>query len=149
MITDGARVSYIGAPDPFVPYEEQGVVLTVAGNSAHVKWDSGKITLVDSRDIVAVRQKSAKVESDIDDSLEVSGLNPHLAESVYNERGPEGLLEALEESGALSMHAEAVEDAVDALTAKIATSGWLKRLDEDARSDMATLVARELLKRLS
>lgn len=148
MISDGCRVSYVGSHNPSLPYDEQGVVLAHDKQSAHVKWDNGKILLCDIYDIVPVKGKSAKVESDIDDSLELSGLSSYTAEMIYNDRGSEGLLEALLESGALSVHEEAVDDAVDSLIKSIATSGWIKRLDEDSRAEMAMIVARELLKSL-
>lgn len=147
MISDGSRVSYIGSSS--VQYDEQGVVLAIAGkDSAHVKWDSGKITLCTFDDLVPLKSASRGVDNELDDSLEVSGLSQFTAETIYNERGPEGLLEALEESGALYAYDDLVEDALESLIGLVSRSGWLQRLDEDNRHDMAALVARELFKRL-
>lgn len=151
MISDGCRVSYVGSHDPSsqVQYDEQGSVLAVAGkDSAHVRWDSGKITLCAFDDLVPIKNSSRGVDNELDDSLEVSGLSQFTAETIYNERGSEGLLEALEESGALYAYDDVVEDALESLIGLVSRSGWLQRLDEDNRHDMATLVARELFRRL-
>lgn len=149
MITDGCKVSYIGEIGPSeIAYDEQGVVLSVAGkDSAHVKWHSGKVTLTEMADLSPIRN-SSKVESELDDSLDVSGLSQFTAQSIFNENGPEGLLEALEESGALGAYDDAVEAAMESLLGTIARSGWLKKLDETDRSDMALLVAQTLFKRV-
>lgn len=149
MISDGTRVCFIGN-DPSssnLTYDDQGVVLAAAGKTAaHVKWDNGVFTMTDWLDLSPIKN-STRVESELDDSLDVSGLSQHTAAAIFNERGPEGLLEALEESGALSVYEDPLQEAVDTLIAVIARAGWLKKLDDDSRSDMALLVAKELIKK--
>jgi hypothetical protein len=110
MLREGQRVVYVGYVDDSLLGRE-GKVLACTDTSAHVKWTSGSISLhaVDELEPIA---PGVTVESALDDSLEVGGIDILAAREVYDAYGPVGVLNDMAEAGRLSSFMEVAEEAL-------------------------------------
>jgi hypothetical protein len=97
---------------------DEGRILACSSTGAHVKWASGDYSLVSTDDITPIAA-GMTVESSLDDSLDVGGFAVHAAKDIYENEGPEGLLNQMAASGHLASFGQYAQDALDSITARI------------------------------
>lgn len=115
---DGQRVQYIGPDtDGLVP-GEQGKVLSAQGHTVHVKWATGSYGTVYADDLLPLSH-SMSVEATLDDSLEVGGFEVIAARDVYEEDGPEGLLNRMASTGRLAVFDQIAQDVLASIEGRL------------------------------
>lgn len=151
-LPDGSPVAYIGAGEDF---GNHGHLLTSLGHGAHVKWASGpkrgRVTLVDTDDLVPGRHKAAVERSELDDSLEV-GLPLHATgmRAVQDTEGTVGVLNLLATSGHLGDLQDVADDALATVVARLRQHDGLRaavaQLDDEEGEELVQLTAQTLLR---
>lgn len=154
MLYDGCRVMYTGANIQDGPQlTDEGAVLIMGERSAHVQWRTGslaeRVSLVDVRDLMSMEARRG-VEDALDDSLEVSGLGTFTARQIFDEAGPEGLLNALVDSGHLASFTPIAEEALALVTgrlrASMAQQGMTAHLDDSEVEEVVRTAAAALIR---
>jgi hypothetical protein len=142
---ESQRVSYVGFPKTSgLGVGDEGVVLSVSGDAAHVRWASGarvgQIDLVDGIDLAprsAAKQAEASLVHAFDDSLGYGPPVVHTAvRETFDETGPEGLFTALVNEGHLGALSSVAEEALGVVAARV-------REDEAMRQVLAGLEPEE------
>jgi hypothetical protein len=154
MIQDGCRVAYTGLGDQSLAFDDQGSVLAVSGSAAHIQWKTGAlagtVTLVDSRDLTTLGGRPQAVEAALDDSLEISGLGTFTARQIYDEGGSEALLNAMVDSGHLSVFGSIAEEALVLVAGRIRESfdfrAATSQLDENERDELVRMASAALIR---
>lgn len=155
---DGCRVEYTGIGEgPVIP-GDQGAVLIMSGEGAHVQWKTGRmagqVTLVDTFDLSPIVSNHREdIEESLNDSLEVLGLGSVTARHIYDEEGGEALLNAMVDAGRLTPLREFAEDALARMSSGIRRSPSFSVLtshfDDDETDEMilriSALLVREAL----
>lgn len=143
---DGQKVVYTGFGDPNAVEGDEGRVLTASATSAHVKWANGQFSLVSVEDLSPAGGLS--VEAVLEDSLEFhGGLEVISARDVYEDQGPEGLINHMASTGHLASFPQIAEDTLDSISARLrqdpvfmAIVSTLDDADADTLVRMASLV---------
>lgn len=143
---DGQKVVYTGFGDPNAVEGDEGRVLTSSTTSAHVKWANGQYSLVPVEDLSPTGGLS--VEAVLEDSLEFhSGITLLAARDVYEDQGPEGLINHMASTGHLAAFPQIAEDTLDVISARLRQDpvfmlvvGTLDEADADTLVRMASLV---------
>lgn len=156
MIHDGSRVEYTGTDTgngPLIP-GDQGSVLSVSGNAAHVQWHTGALAghvdLYDTRDLHPLTPRHGSIEDALDDSLDVAGLGRFTARQIYDENGPSGLLNAMADAGKLAAFQDIAEDALalvaERLRTSVAFTALAAHLDDDEADHIIRLASAALIR---
>lgn len=154
MIHDGCQTEYTGLGQDGLLFGDQGHVLVASGTCAHVQWKTGsragQVIAVDIRDLTELGGRPHAVEAALDDSLEVAGLGTFTARQVFDEGGPEALLNAMVDSGHLSSFSSIAEEALALVTGRIRTTESVRsvvsHLDESEADEVIRLAAAALIR---
>jgi hypothetical protein len=154
MIQDGCQVAYTGLGDQELAFDDHGRVLVVSGSAAHVQWKTGslagRVTLVDAGDLTALGGRQQAVEAALDDSLEVAGLGTFTARQIYEDGGPEALLNAMVDSGHLSVFGSIAEEALVLVEGRIRASADFRtvtsHLDEAEADELVRMASAALIR---
>lgn len=115
---DGQKVVYTGFGDPNAVEGDEGRVLASSATGAHVKWANGQYSLVPIDDLAVPGGLS--VEAILEDSLEFhGGIEVVAARDVYEDQGPEGLINHMASTGHLASFPQIAEDTLDAISARL------------------------------
>lgn len=154
MIYDGCRVTYTGLEAGGLAFDDQGKVLVTSGVCAHVQWKTGsltdQVTPVDIRDLALLGSRLHVVEAALDDSLEVAGLGTFTARQIFDEGGPEGLLNAMVDSGHLTTFSFIAEEALALVQGRIRATEEIRavvsHLDEAEADEVVRTAAAALIR---
>lgn len=152
MLYDGCPVVYTGVTDSLLG--AQGAVLIVDGRAAHVQWKTGSlaphVSLVDAGDLEPLESRHGAVEAALDDSLEVAGLGTFTARQIFEDGGPEALLNAMVESGHLASFTPIAEEALELVMGRLRTSAALQgvtaHLDPEDTEELVRTAAAVLIR---
>jgi hypothetical protein len=145
---EGHRVAYVGDGEHGLVPGDRGKVLSAEDGAAHVLWMSGvaqgQTIFHDNYDLV-----SHEVEA-FDTDFYGSPLVTTSVRETYDREGPEGLLNALNEEGHMSVLSPIAEDALGLVANKIkhepAFIEVLGELDELEADHLVSLAAFALLR---
>ena len=154
MINDGCRVTYTGLDNQGLTFDDQGSVLVASGTCAHVQWKTGslagQVTAVDIRDLTLLGSRTHAVEAALDDSLEIAGLGTFTARQIFDEGGPEALLNVMVDSGHLSTFSSIAEEALALVEGRIRTTdavrSMVSHLDEAEADEVVRVAAAALIR---
>jgi hypothetical protein len=139
----------VGSPVGDLQPGDEGRVLTATATAAHVKWADGSYSMVHVEDVSPVSGVMS-VEATLDDSLDVIGFERIAARDVFEDDGPEGLLNQMSASGHLASFAEIAEDTLDHITGLIRQDhGFMSvvaSLDEREQAEMLRLASIVLIR---
>lgn len=145
MIREGSKVSYVGE-SAVRAVGDLGKVLSAAGDSSHVLWANGQITLESDADLVTTKRTAAEADHDV-----LGGSLVHIAvRDTFDASGPVGLLDALNEDGHLATFTAYAEDAMQAVAASIRTDPSmhevLAHLESEEQAALINLATATLLR---
>ena len=111
-LSDGQKVAYVGDPSADHQLGDEGIVVSAGPTGSHVRWTTGarvgSIDLMHNLD-VAAQGRATSQPSQI-------GAQAH---SVFDRRGPSGLVRALRSEGHLDCLGTVAEDAESYLAATL------------------------------
>lgn len=149
---DGSRVSYIGEGELFGAH---GQLLASMGRGGHVKWasgpKSGSVTLVDTDDLVPLRNQHVAVAGDgLEDSLEVNTLTVTGVRAIQDTEGTVGVMNMLAVSGQLDGLQDIADDALTTVIGRLCHHEVLRsvvaQLSDDEGEALVQTVAHALLR---
>lgn len=145
QLPDGIRVSYVGDGRDGRTLGDRGELLTTAGHTAHVKWDTGGITPHDVEDIAPVSariQAVAAERDDFADSLEVGPIQATGLRAAYEVEGDAGVLNALASGGHLADFQIIAEEVAAFTEQRIRQSGSLRMIGDQLDAEEVDGVVR-------
>lgn len=149
---DGSRISYIGEGELFGAH---GQLLASMGRGAHVKWASGPksglVSLVDTEDIVPLRNQHVAVTRDgLEDSLDVNTLSVTGVRAIQDTEGTVGVVGMLVASGQLNDLQDIADDALTTVIGRLCHHDVLRsvvsQLSDDEGEALVQTVAHALLR---
>jgi hypothetical protein len=169
MITQGSRVVFDGYASAGLEPGDAGDVLQVSGSIIHVTWRTGSragqvlrvdgldLTGADSTPLVATAYVEPDdddllsytgtldqtVEGHLDDSLDVGLMPVHaVARSVYEDYGPEAVVDAMAATGALDVFPEIALDVLHGVEHRIGRRPEYRQVAANLGPDQAKAVLR-------
>ena len=159
MVADGQRVVYAGDALALLLPGDLGKVVSMAGDSAHVRWISGlragQIDLVPLYELVegdgAVTSVADPEPDSFADSLDVIDFGLHAVgvRTAMDTRGLPGVVSALDDAGLLASLVDAAEEAHSLLVDRVGSNAGIRTalltLDIDERAEVVRRIAATLL----
>lgn len=146
---DGQRVSYVGDPSGDLQPGDEGRILSCASTGAHVKWASGDYSLV-PLDLITPLGVGMSVESALDETLDFGGFTVISARDVFDNEGPDGLLNQMADAGHLASFERYAQDALDGIEASIRRDpsfmAVAAHLEESETEDLVRLASLVLMR---
>lgn len=145
MVCEGSKVSYAGVDGDDLLSGDQGRVLSISGEVAHVMWATGscvgQVLPVYDQDLVSLGASEASQDV-LGDCLDVGGLVTFSARQTYDGGGEVAVLDAMAQAGHLAMFADVAQDALALVASRIRSDASFRSVVADLDEDEAESVLR-------
>jgi hypothetical protein len=153
MLREGQKVAYTGYATSELNLGDEGRILLMSSNTAHISFENGisagQIVPVALHDLSPL-QSTSSIDTDLNDSLETSGLTAFAVRDVYDMGGETAILNAMHESGHLAAFQDIAEDALILVASLIRRDPSfievLSQLDEEEADSVVRTAASVLIR---